>query len=590
MRLHYQRANPETGGRSFLLRFEGVCPDRIACLLVNSGRGVNIDELLDESRGEYLMGIVINNAHPECYCTLGENARDDVPIYAPRSTAQIIATALTGPHARSVDYHETILDQLVVVDGWQQPTDGIQMHPLPVGHAPGAAGFLFEIVDGKGYHTLLVADEYTVRQAGGYPGVLLDFDVEIDAMIVTDAVDQPVVPSLTEACSVICERASSGSAVLVTADEPTGLHAASLLGQLSTRFDRSRSITTMGRIATLWEKLGYSSPTVTSHPEDTSKALRPGTITIATPTTPVQGLSGRLFEEVSDDPDAVVVRLTHGEATPMSASRCMVQSLPWRNAPTDDTLSTVIDALAPVQVVLADRNTSANRGVPGCDSFVWCIDDTLVYTLFDGTRWVAPAEIDPDTEHRIRSRVSDRYEEPLSSEYKPALPLPRRDEPDVTAEGIDIERIHEQLRTTRAQSGPSKQSAKTPLSSANNGISAESSATDGGMTSIGGSLAALREQLTTVESIIDGRAHHASVVDAGDDVCLFRVQNPPASLEHGQEVTLLVDLPDGHDLNQLQDTNQVVDTQQQAETERPDEEDVDTETETDPPDSTTEAA
>ncbi len=591
MRLHYQRANPDTGGESFLLRFEGVCPDRIACLLVNSGRGVDIDELLDESRGEYLMGIVVNNAHPECYCTLGENARDDVPIYATHQTARIVATALTGPHARSVDQHETILDQLVVVDGWYQLADGVQMHPLPVGHAPGAAGFLFEIVDGKRYHTVFVADEYTVRQAGDYPGVLLDLDVEIDAMIVPDAVDQPVTPALTEACSVVCERADAGSTVLVTADEPTGLHIAALLGRLNTRFDGSRSITTMGRIATLWEELGYSAPAVTSHPEDRSTALRPGTITIASPTTPVQGLSSRLFEEVADDPDAVVVRLTHGEATPMSASQCMVQSLPWRNAPTRDTLTTVIDALAPVQVVLADRNTPATEHAsPACDSFVWCVDDSLVYTLFDGARWVAPAEIDPDTEHQIRSRVSDRYEEPLVSEHGPTIPLPQRSDPDIAAEGIDTERIHKQLQAAQPQPEPSKQPAIAPPPTANDDASTGSSATDGGMTSVGASLAALREQLTTVESIIDGRTHRASVVDAGDDVCLFRVQNPPASFEHGQEVTLLVDVADGHELTQLQESQRMVTAQQQTETGQADsEEDINAETGSEPSDSTTEA-
>ncbi|UPM43501.1 hypothetical protein [Halocatena salina] len=577
--MHYQRANPDTGGESFLLRFEGVCSDRIACLLVNSGRGVDIDDLLDESRGEHLAGIIINNAHPECYCTLGENARDDVPIYATHQTAQIIATALTGPHARTVDQPETILEQMVVVDGWHQFVNGVQLHPVPVGHAPGAAGFLFEIVDGKRYRTLFVADEYTVRQAGGYPGVSLDLDVEIDAMIVTDAVDQPVQPALTEACSIICERANTGSTVLVTADEPTGLHVAGLLGRL----EQSRSVTILGRIATLWEEFGYSAPNVTIHPEDRVEALGSGSIAVATPTTPVQGLSGRLFEELSDDPDAVVVRLTHGEATPMSASRCMVQSLPWRNLPTHDTLSTVIDAFTPVQVVVADRNAAADRGGPSCDSFVWCIEDDLVYTLFDGARWVAPAEVDPDTEHRIRNRVSDRYEEPLLSEHGPTIPLPQYSEPDLAAEGINAETVHEQIQDPVPQSEPTEQPATPMPPPAPSDTTAESSATDGGTTSIGASLAALNERLTTVQSMIDGRTHRASVVNAGDDVYLFRIRNPPASFEHGQEVSLLVTADDDHGLNPPQES------QRQAGTE-PTDDGSDTETDSEPSDAPTEAA
>lgn len=557
MRLHYQRANPDTGGESFLLRFEGVCPDRIACLLVNSGRGVDVEDLLDESRGEFLTGIIINNAHPECYCTLGENVRDDVPIYATHETAQIVATALTGPHARSIDQPETVIDQMVVVDEWHQPMSGVQMHPLPVGHAPGAAGFLFEIVDGKRYRTLFIADEFTVRQAGGYSGVSLDLDVEIDAMILTDATDKPVASTLTQACSIICERANTGSTVLVTADEPTGLHVAGLLGRLNT-LKESRSVTILGRIATLWEELGYTAPNVTIQPEDRFEALGPGSIAVATPTTPVQGLSGRLFEELTDDPDAMVVRLTHGEATPMSASRCMVQSLPWRNVPTQDTLSTVIDAFTPVQVVVADRNTATTEhGTPNCDSFVWCVDDDLVYTLFDGARWVAPSEVDPDTEHRIRSRASDRYEEPLLSEYEPSIPLPQYSEPDIAAEGIDGETIHEQIKEPE----PSEQTATPMPPPAVPDTKPESSATDGGTTSISASLAALNEQLTTVQSIIDGRTHRASVVDAGDDVCLFRIQNPPASFEHGQKVNLLVTEDEEHGLNQRQEPQQQADTE-----------------------------
>lgn len=583
MRLHYQRANPDTGGESFLLRFEGVCPDRIACVLVNSGRGVDIEELLDESRGEYLTGIVINNAHPECYCTLGKNAREDVPIYATHQTAKIIASALTGPHARSIDNHETVLDQMVVADGWHQLVSGVQMHPVAVGHAPGAAGFLFEIVDGKRYRTLFVADEYTVRQAGGYSGVTLDLDVEIDAMILTDSLDEPVASTLTQACSIICERANSGSTVLVTADEPTGLHVGALLGRLDTQLKESRSVTILGRIATLWEELGYSAPNVTIHPEDRVEALGSGSIAVATPTTPVQGLSGRLFEELTDDPDAVVVRLTHGEATPMSASRCMVQSLPWRNVPTHNTLSTVIDAFTPVQVVLADRKMSAaDRGPPSCDSFVWCVDDDLVYTLFDGARWVAPAEVDPDTEHRIRNRVSDRYEEPLLSEYGPSIPLPQYSDPDIAAEGIDGETIHEQIKEPETQPEPSEQTATPMPPSDVPDTTTESSATDGGTTSIGASLAALNDQLTTVQSIINGRTHDARVVDAGNDVCLFRIQNPPASFEHGQEVTLLVTGDEDHGLNQLQQSRQQADTE-------PTDDEENTEADSEPSDAPTEA-
>lgn len=528
MRLHYQRANPDTGGESFLLRFEGVRQDRIACLLVNSGHGVRMERLLDESRGEYLMGIVINNAHPEYYCTLEQNAREETPIYATPETAQIMATAIT----RSTDQQASILDQLVGVDGWHQLVEGLGIHPVPVGHAPGAAGFLFEITDGERHHTLLVADEYTTRHAGGYAGVTLDLDIGIDSTVITDAVDHPVAPALTEACSIICERAAAGSTVLVTADEPTGLHVASLLGRLGTQFDTPRSIVTTGKIAALWEQFGYSIPSVTARPESTP-VLDPGTVVVSTPATPVEGMSGRLFEELADDPDGAVVRLTHGQDTPMPAAQCTVQSLPWHNFPTRNTRDTVIDAFDPVQVVLADRNTPVNEDIsPDCDSFLWRVDDDLVYTLFDGEQWVAPAEIDPDTEHQIRSQTTNKGDTPRVSEHGLAVP-PCRSDCDVAAEGIDDEAIYDRLRTTDEQSN---RSTTAPT----NGSVTESSATDGGTASIGGALTALGEQLSVVKSIVNDRTHRARVVDAGGDVCLFRVQDPPASFEHGQTVTLLL--------------------------------------------------
>lgn len=66
------------------------------------------------------------------------------------------------------------------------------------------------------------------------------------------------------------------------------------------------------------------------------------------------------------------------------------------------------------------------------------------------------------------------------------------------------------------------------------------STTDGGTTSIDTSLAALHEQIDAIESSVASRTYQASVVDVGDDVCLFRVQNPPTSFEHGQDITLIL--------------------------------------------------
>ncbi|MFC7191816.1 hypothetical protein [Halocatena marina] len=547
MRLHYQRANPDVGGESLLLRFEDVVDDRVACLLVNSGRGVSVDELLDESRGEYLAGIIINNAHPEYYCTLGENVREETPIYAAPDTATILAEACSAP-LRDIEHPDAILTQLATVDTWTQLVRGVQLHPLPVGHAPGAAGFLLEISEEADAHTLFVADECTIRRAAGYSGIGLDLPVAIDSLVLSGATADPFAPALTETLSIVCERAREDATVLVTADEPTGIHAAYLLGHLGKRLGSPFPITVTGRTATLCEQLGYSIPNVTRLPDaPPEKVLTPGTVAIAEPDAPVQGPAGQLFEALADDPEAAVLRLTRGVATPITAAQCMVQSFPWHNYPDPETLATVVEALAPVQVVLAERPTPEAERLHLPDSFVWSIDDDLVYTLYDGTDWVAPAEIDPDAAQHIRQRATAYHDEPTPSEYELSLPLPvRTGTIDFAAEGLDVEVIQERLLPAESPDGSWRHRAPNDEDVASHDAnSAASSATNGRKTSettsVDASLQALREQIDNIESVVAGQIYQASVVDAGDDVCLFRVQNPPASFEHGQNVSLIID-------------------------------------------------
>lgn len=551
MRVQYQRANPDIGGDSLLVRFEGVSSNQTVCVLVNSGRGVDVDALLDDSRGESLGGIILNNAHPEHYCTLGENLRDDTPVYVAPDTAAILSDALTEPHARDIERKDAVLDQLVSIDDWTQIVRGLQIQPVPSGHAPGAAGILFEILNTDDEqtesHTMFVADEITVRRAAGYPGIGLNLPVSVDALVLSEPTETPFPPTLAETLSIICERARNDATVLVTADEPTGIHAAYLLGHLGKRLGSPFPITITGRIATLCEQLGYSIPNVTLLSDSTpNKILTPGTVAIACPTTPVQGISGQLFETLTDDPTAAVIRLTRGPATPMAAAQCMVQSFPWHNYTALETLDAVIEALAPVQVVLGARNTiDETSGIgPDCESFVWTVDDDLVYTLYDGTRWVAPAETDPEIEHRVRNRVTN-HDKPMPSECDLSLPLPqRRDGINFEAEGLDIDTIQDRLSHSRASEfgtwrrpSPEKDQASTPASNSET----TTSATDGGTTSIDASLAALHEQIDAIESTVTSRTYQASVVDAGDDMCLFRLQNPPVSLEHGQDITLVLD-------------------------------------------------
>lgn len=535
MRLHYQRANPDVGGESVLLRFEELLSDRTMCVLVNSGRGVHVDELMDESRGEYLGGIIVTNAHPEYYSTLGENVREETPIYAAPDTATILAASLTGSHPRNIEQREAILEQLVSVNDWSQIVHDLRIHPIPTGHAPGAAGFLFEITEGEDVHTVCLADEFTTRRTAGYPGIDLDLSREVDSLLTSGSRGRnengkgDFRRTLTETFSTICERVRGNATVLVTADEPTGIHAAYLLGHLGTQLGSPFPITATGRTATLCEQLGFAIPNVATLPEygAPEDVLAPGTVTIAGPNAPVQGISGQLFEAISDDPDAAVIRLTTSVATPTSAARCTVQSFPWHNYPDREALDRVVDSFEPVQLVIGDRyGVREGEEDPeyAYDSFVWTVNDDLVYTLYDGQGWVAPAEIDPDEEQRIRQRATDHDERGDVDEYEGSPARSQRDDADLAAEGLAVDAVRDRLEPQSA------------------GSWRNATVSDGGTpasTTINTSLAELHEQISTLESTVDERTYQANVVDAGGDVCLLRVQDPP-SFKHGQDISLVL--------------------------------------------------
>lgn len=523
MRLQYQRVNPEIGGESSILRFEGVESEESVCVLLNSGRGVDISELGGESANARLDCVLVTQPHPEYYATLGENGDNETPIYAASDTATIISAALTEPHARTPGQKEAVLDRLVPVDERVEIAPGVSLYPVAAGHAPGAAGFLFEIETEAGErHTVYLTDECTLRPAGGYPGIA-DLPFGIDTLLVSGVTPDRFTETITESLSVICEHVQENVPVLVTADEPTGLHAAYLLGHLSSEVGQTFPITATGRIGALCDRLGYSIPHVTTQPgfEEPGNVLTHGSVTIADPNSPVQGISGELFEALADNPMAAVVRLTRGVATPASPAQCTVQSFPWHNTLSPESLETIIESLHPTQVVVGGRSNRVDiEEEIECESFVWDVSDDLVYTLHDGQRWVSPTEIDGATEDRIRQRARDRARNMKLSEYDLARPE-RANTVDLTAEGIDIEAIRNRLAP---QAGRYRQ----PPNPTNNGTH-----------SIDASLADLHDQIDQIKSTIGGRTFWGSVVDAGD-VCLLKIQDPPA-LEHGQDVMLVLD-------------------------------------------------
>ena len=62
MNVSYQHANPYDGNESFLLRFEQEM-GQTACILVDAGAGVDIDDLLGDDK--YLTAVLLTHAHSD---------------------------------------------------------------------------------------------------------------------------------------------------------------------------------------------------------------------------------------------------------------------------------------------------------------------------------------------------------------------------------------------------------------------------------------------------------------------------------------------------------------------------------------------
>ncbi|GAA0235499.1 hypothetical protein ACFFQF_25060 [Haladaptatus pallidirubidus] len=149
MQFSFQRANPSKGGGSTLLRFDD---DRTACILVDSGNGVNLDTLLGAN--DYFDAIVLTHAHVALYLSLGDTLRDGVPIYASPATASTLESVLgDGQKNYRLGGIEDVFDAVTGIDNWVAVTSKIELPPISAGHVLGAAGFAIRFSDGDARST-----------------------------------------------------------------------------------------------------------------------------------------------------------------------------------------------------------------------------------------------------------------------------------------------------------------------------------------------------------------------------------------------------------------------------------------------------
>ena len=573
MHVSYQHANPHHGRESYLIRFEGVVPDQTSCLLVDSGQNVDLDVLLGDD--EHLSGVLLTHAHLDHYLTLEDNLRDGAPVYATPETARAVTANIedAGDHYFEGDT-DTLRERLTPVTDWERVVGDVRIHPVPAGHSPGACGFLIQFSDDTECYNLLATGDFTMRRAGGYSG--FEVDLPVDVLFLCGATNDSFPDDVTKIVGRAIEGAHAGSTTLLTASGLTGVHLAHLFAQLNaTEQTTPIPITLAGRVATLWNVFGYDGAGVEAVEDftDPSEVLSHGGITIAGPEVPTQGGSSeRLFDAIKDDGSALTLQVKSGGFETVSSATCRLDEYHVSNHPTQETVDDVVEEVAPVHtVVMHQDGGDEDRYKDRYDCMVWATNTGDHFTLYEGGEWQSPEWVGKLTERRIFQRQYTGNPPLGSGAASPDVDVPpveRAASPDFAAEGLDVDRLHDEFRfghevgetepknpsddDTTAAADDSTDSTATKEATPDGGAGEEAGGSEVDMLATTANSAAeagdgqgvpsseLLDRLDRLEDAVTGEKTTATVVDAGAGVTLLRVDddNALADLEHGDEITL----------------------------------------------------
>lgn len=433
----YQHANPDAGNESVLLRFGYPGGDGDACLLVDAGRNVDPSELLRPE--DRLVGVCLTHAHFDHYRALSGALDGDIPLFASPDTAAMIDDVLTvAATERGIQRSVAIEEAVIAVDGWTDVCPGVQLHPLPAGHAPGAAGFLIRFTDAEEAHDVVVTGDFTLTDCAGYPGFDTGVAADVECLFLTAATDADAGGTLTDALADTVEGALSGGRCLVTSGALTGVQVARLLAAVNSELGTDVPVRLVGQAAKLYEKLGFEHDDVECVPvfDDPHGCLTPETVTIAGPGVPNEDSSGRLFRTLEQDTAATVVQLVSSGGESVTRGGCTTTGYAFSNHPTEDDLRTVVQALEPAQTVITHQRgrTSRFNDFPSC---VRATGDGDSYTLYEAGTWVRPDWMpslrERDTAGGLRlGAFTDAFDD---------LPLPGIDRaamPTLADEGVDV--------------------------------------------------------------------------------------------------------------------------------------------------------
>lgn len=217
--------------------------------------------------------------HLDHYQSLGEAHRDGAPILTSAGTASILDDVLSeGADQYGLTNTEEVLNRVEAISEWHNVLrDTLRVRPVPVGHAPGACGFLLRAADGDDPVTILATGDFTERDAAGYRGFDAEAYANVDILFLTAATNRTFKEDLTETAATISERTNAGSRTLCTASGLTGVHLATLLAGIDDDLSVDVPVVLAGQAAKLYTALGYEHDRIKTVPEFDSRQLGRGT-------------------------------------------------------------------------------------------------------------------------------------------------------------------------------------------------------------------------------------------------------------------------------------------------------------------------
>jgi putative mRNA 3-end processing factor len=495
--------------------------------LIDSGFGVDLDGALADD--EYLAAILLTHAHSDHYHSLSDSLRDGAPIYTSPGTGAILDLVFEeGAQHQSLGDTTRVVDAVEPIEDWTPIVEDIRVRPIPAGHCPGAAGFLIRFDDSSGTRTMAVTGDFTLTNAGGYPGFPDDLLADVEALVLTGTAVAG--NERTEALQTALEHAIGGGPTLLTATGLAGVECAYLLGHLIDELELSVSVVLAGHAAKLYNALAYDVPNVDAVPEftHTDTVLRSNAVTIAGPQAPTEGASGRLFGVVNTNPAGALVQLLDGGAAPVRTGQCTIHSYQYIPHPSDADIDQLVDRIGPRSIIITHQTKASSRRFHSrYDAVTWADNNTEWLDLF-ANDWLVPPWMSGSGRTFAR-QVAQPTATSITVEGDLPLPaLDRVETPSLAAEGLDVSAF-DTLTMSASAVAPRDVSLLTNADALRDATVLAERAWGGAQEST---------TTPTETPTPGGERATVQVVDAGDGVTLLRVIDGFDDLQHGETLTV----------------------------------------------------